>query len=166
MIGGPNLFSEGRYGLSPVGELLPFRFVEKEFYRRESSSRVQLSRTEVDHPILRFSEDSDADRRRLWREMPALDGINPVAAKKSATVLIETADGIPWPILIVSDFGKGRVLALATDYAWKWYIGMVARGEGNQHYLRFVHRMIRWLAKDPSLDAVHILLPETQALGL
>jgi uncharacterized membrane protein len=165
MIGGPNLFSEGRYGLSPVGELLPFRFVEKEFYRRESSSRVQLSRTEVDHPILRFSEDSDADRRRLWQEMPALDGINPVAAKKSATVLIETADGIPWPILIVSDFGKGRVLALATDYAWKWYIGMVARGEGNQHYLRFVHRMIRWLAKDPSLDAVHILLPETQTLS-
>ena len=162
LIGGPNLFTEGRYGLSPVGEFLPFRFVEKEFYRRESSSRVQLSRTEANHPILRFSEDSEADRRRLWQKMPSLDGINPVEAKKSATVLMETADGIPWPILIVSDFGKGRVLALTTDYAWKWYMGMVARGEGNQYYLRFVHRMIRWLAKDPSLDAVQILLPETQ----
>jgi uncharacterized membrane protein len=164
MIGGPNLFMEGRYGLSPVGELLPFRFVEKEFYRRDTSSRVQLSREDAHHPILRFSEDSDADRQRLWQEMPALDGINPVEAKKTASVLIETADGIPWPILIVSDFGKGRVLALTTDYAWKWYIGMVARGQGNQHYLRFVHRIIRWLTKDPSLDAVHILLPETQAI--
>ena len=164
MIGGPNLFTEGRYGLSPVGELLPFQFVEKEFYRREASSRVQLSREAADHPILRFSEDSDADRRRLWQAMPALDGINLVEARKTAKVLIETADGIPWPILMVSEFGKGRVLALTTDYAWKWYIGLVARGEGNQHYLRFVHRMIRWLAKDPGLDAVHILLPETQVL--
>jgi len=164
MIGGPNLFTEGRYRLSPVGEILPFRFVEKEFYRREAASRVQLPRTQADHPILRFSEDSEADRRRLWQEMPALDGINPVAAKKTASVLIETADGIPWPILIVSEFGKGRVLALTTDYTWKWYIGMVARGEGNQHYLRFVHRIIRWLTRDPSLDAVHILLPETKAI--
>ncbi|UCD78341.1 MAG: hypothetical protein JSW26_23480 [Desulfobacterales bacterium] len=165
MVGGPNLFPEGRYGLSPVGELLPFRFAQPEFYRREPASMVRPNPQQDDHPILRFSEDSDAERSRLWHEMPALDGINLVEANKSATVLLETVHGIPWPILIVSEYGKGRVLALTTDDAWKWNMGKVARGEGNRHYLRFVHQMIRWLTKDPSLDAVQILPPEAQAIA-
>jgi len=82
-------------------------------------------------------------------------------AKKSATVLLETAQGIPWPVLTVSEKGKGRVLALTTDYAWKWYMGMVANGKGNQHYLMLIHRMVRWLTKDPGLELVQMILPET-----
>jgi hypothetical protein len=39
-------------------------------------------------------------------------------------------------------------------------MGMVARGEGNQPYLGFVHWIVRWLVRDPSLDAVQIRLPE------
>jgi hypothetical protein len=116
--------------------------------------------------MMRFFDDfreNDADLLRFWKEMPPLDGINQMDAKRSSTVLIESADGIPWPILTVSGYGKGRVLALATDYAWKWYMGMVARGKGNQPYLRLVHRMVRWLTKDPSLDPVQIILPEMAA---
>lgn len=115
---------------------------------------------------MRFSDDfreDDEGHVRFWQEMPPLDGINLVEAKRSSTVLIESADGIPWPILTVSEYGKGRVLALATDYAWKWYMGMVARGKGNQPYLRLVHSMVRWLTKDPGLDPVQIILPEMAA---
>ena len=57
-------------------------------------------------------------------------------------------------------YGKGRVLVLATDYSWKWYMGMVAKEKGNWAYLRLVERMIRWLTKDPSLDPIQITLPE------
>ncbi len=166
MIGGPNLFNEGRDGLSPIGDILPFRFVEEEFYRRDAPIGVKLSRAGAKHPMMRFFDDfreNDADLLRFWQEMPPLDGINQMDAKRSSTVLIESADGIPWPILTVSGYGKGRVLALATDYAWKWYMGMVARGKGNQPYLRLVHRMVRWLIKDPSLDPVQIILPEMTA---
>jgi uncharacterized membrane protein len=164
MVGGPNLFDEGRYGLSPIGDILPVRFVESEFYRRDSPVRVRLSPAGAKHPILRFSgeyREGDAGPGLLWREMSPLDGVNLMEAKKSATVLLETAQGIPWPILTVSAKGKGRVLALTTDYAWKWYMGMVASGKGNQLYLMFVHRMVRWLTKDPSLDLVQMILPET-----
>ncbi len=164
MVGGPNLFDEGRYGLSPIGDIIPVRFVESEFYRRDSPIRVRLSPAGAQHPILRFSgeyREGDADPGLPWREMSPLDGINLMEAKRSATVLLETAEGIPWPILTVSEKGKGRVLALTTDYAWKWYMGMVARGEGNQLYLMLVHRMVRWLTKDPSLDPVQMILPET-----
>jgi uncharacterized membrane protein len=166
LLGGPNLFDEGRYGLSPIGEILPVRFVESELYRRSSPIGVRSSRAGAKHPILRFFNEyseGDADPRKLWREMPSLDGFNPTETKRSSTVLLESADGIPWPILTVSQNGKGRVLALATDYAWKWYMGMVARGKGNQLYLMLVHRMVRWLTKDPSLDPVQMILPETAA---
>jgi hypothetical protein len=166
MVGGPNLFDEGRYGLSPIGDILPVRFVESEFYRRDPPFRVRLSPAGAKHPILRFGgeyREGDAGPDLLWREMSPLDGVNLMEAKKSATVLLETAQGIPWPILTVSEKGKGRVLALTTDYAWKWYMGMVASGQGNQLYLMFVHRMVRWLTKDPSLDLVQMILPETTA---
>jgi uncharacterized membrane protein len=166
MVGGPNLFDEGRYGLSPIGDILPVRFVESEFYRRDPPFRVKLSPAGAKHPILRFGgeyREGDAGPDLLWREMSPLDGVNLMEAKKSATVLLETAQGIPWPILTVSEKGKGRVLALTTDYAWKWYMGMVASGQGNQLYLMFVHRMVRWLTKDPSLDLVQMILPETTA---
>ena len=166
MVGGPNLFDEGRYGLSPIGDILPVRFVESGFYQRDSPVRVRLSPEGAQHPILRFNGEYREDHANpglLWQEMSPLDGVNLMEAKRSATVLLETAEGIPWPVLTVSEKGKGRVLALTTDYAWKWYMGMVASGKGNQHYLMLVHRMVRWLTKDPSLDPVQMILPETAA---
>ena len=176
MIGGPNLVNEGRYAVTPIGEILPVRFAEKEDYHRNSKVGVRLSRAGVVHPITRLSLDTlgdtvgdtvgdtasdDAHRLSFWREMPSLDGFNLLEAKSSATVLLESADGIPWPILIVSNYGNGRVLALATDYSWKWYMGMVAKGKGNHAYLRLMDRMVRWLTKDPGLDPVQITLPES-----
>ena len=163
-IGGPNLVNEGRYKVSPIEEILPVRFVEKEDYRSNSKAGVRLSRAGVLHPITRLSSDltgDDADRLNFWREMPPLDGFNLLEAKSSATVLLESADGLPWPILTVSSYGNGRVLALATDYSWKWYMGMVAKGKGNHAYLRLMDRMVRWLTKDPSMDPVQIALPES-----
>jgi len=168
MIGGPNLVNEGGYAVSPIGEILPIRFVEKEDYQRDSKAGVRLSRAGVLHPITRLSSDltgdvtgDDADRLNFWREMPPLDGFNLLEAKSSATVLLESGDGIPWPILTVSSYGNGRALVLATDYSWKWDMGMVAKGKGNHAYLRLVDRMVRWLTKDASMDSVQIALPES-----
>ncbi|MFB3885917.1 MAG: glutamine amidotransferase [Thermodesulfobacteriota bacterium] len=164
MIGGPNLFHEGRV-MTPIGEILPVRFSEKEDYRRDSKTGVRLSRAGVSHPITRLSSDiAGDDRQRLsfWQEMPPLDGFNLLEPKSSATVLLESADGIPWPILTVSHYGNGRVLFLATDYSWKWDMGMVAKGKGNLAYLRLVDRMVRWLTKEPDMDPVQITLPESQ----
>jgi uncharacterized membrane protein len=166
MIGGPKLFHEGESSLSPIEDMLPFRFVEHELYRRDGSHLVRLSRAGIKHPIMRFSDrflDDDSEASRFWQDMPPLEGINLIEAKNAATVLLESADGVPYPILVVSEYGEGRVLTLATDDAWKWYMGLVARGEGNQPYLRLVHRMVRWLTKDPSLDPVQLVLPETAA---
>jgi uncharacterized membrane protein len=171
MIGGPNLLNEGRYAMTPIGEILPVRFPEKEDYRRDSQIGVRLSRAGVIHPVTRLSSDiagdtaadtsgDEAKRLRFWQEMPPLDGFNLMEAKSSSIVLLESANGIPWPILTVSNYSNGRVLILATDYSWKWDVGMVAKGKGNLAYLRLMDRMVRWLTKDPGLNPVQISLPE------
>jgi uncharacterized membrane protein len=166
LIGGPNLYNEGKNRLSALGDILPFRFVEEEFYRRDSPVGLRLTRTGAEHPLMQAADDLSEnanDLFRFWQQLPPLDGINLFEIKGSADVLLESADGIAWPILTAADYGKGRVVALASDYAWKWYMGMVASGKGNQFYLRLVHRMVRWLTKDPGLDPVQIVLPELAA---
>ena len=163
LIGGPSLQSEGSFAMTPISEILPIRFSEKDVYRRDTSTGVRFGRGGTVHPITRLVSEikgDDTDPARFWRDMPSLDGINLVEAKSSATVLLESGEGLPWPILAVSGYGEGRSLALATDYSWKWYMGPVARGEGNLTYLKFVDRMVRWLTKDPGLEPIQITLPE------
>jgi hypothetical protein len=96
----------------------------------------------------------------LWREIPSLDGINLLDPKGSATVLVESSDGNSYPILTVGPYGKGRVMTLASDYAWKWDTGMVSQGKGNGFYLRLMERIVRWLTNDPGLESVQITLPD------
>jgi hypothetical protein len=163
LIGGPNVYDEGRDRLSPIGDILPFRFVEQEFYRRESPFGLRLTRAGAEHPLMRVGDDlskNAEDVFRFWQQLPPLDGLNLIEVKESADVLLESADGVAWPILTAADYRKGRVVAILSDYAWKWYMGMVASGKGNQFYLRLLHRMVRWLTKDPGLDPVQIILPE------
>jgi uncharacterized membrane protein len=168
LIGGPNLYIERRDHLSPLGDILPFRFVEEEFYRRNAPVGLRLTRAGAEHPLMQADDESGGDANGLyqfWQNLPPLDGINLIEVKGSADVLLESADGIAWPILVVADYREGRVAALVSDYAWKWYMGMVARGQGNRFYLRLVHRMVRWLTKDPGLDPVQMILPETAVIA-
>jgi len=159
VIGGPHFFGQGGYVGTPIEEILPVKFSGKEDYRRDLLSGVKLSRQGTIHPITRFSSDGNS-HQSLWQEMPPLDGINLLEPKSSGSVLLESADGMPRPILIVGNHGKGRVLILGTDFSWKWYMGMLAQGKGNWAYLRFMERMVRWLTQDPSLDPVQITIPE------
>jgi uncharacterized membrane protein len=159
MIGGPFFSDEGKYHGTPIEEILPVRLNEREDYRRGASWKVGLSLAGKNHPITRLSPD-EAYNLNLWQEMPSLDGINLLIAKNSGTTLLEGGDGTAQPILTVGQYGSGRVLVLATDYSWKWYMGMVAKGKDNWPYLRLIERMVRWLTKDPSLDSIQVTLPE------
>lgn len=159
-IGGPNFLGEGGYVGTAIEEILPVRWAGKDGYRQVSSLPVRLSRAGIAHPITRLSPD-ESDNFRLWREMPPLEGFNLLELKRTGTVLLEGSDGTSRPILTVGTYGKGRVLVLATDDSWKWNMGMVAKRKGNWAYLRFMEKVVRWLTRDPSLESVQIILPET-----
>jgi uncharacterized membrane protein len=158
-IGGANFLGEGGYARTPLDEILPTRWIGKESYRRASPLFVRASRAGMNHPITRFPP-SDGDPTGLWREMPPLDGFNPLESKNAGTVILEGAEGGIWPILTVGNFGKGRVLVLATDYSWKWYAGMAAKEKSPDAYLGLIERMVRWLTRAPGLEALQIALPE------
>jgi uncharacterized membrane protein len=165
MIGGPNLLDGGRYVKTPIEEILPVRVEGRDNYRRDSLYGVKLSRAGMNHPITRLLQ-TEAENIALWKEMPALDGMNLLEPKSDRNVLMESADGTSRPVLAVGSYGKGRVLVFATDYFWKWDMGMVSTGKGNWAYLRLIERMVRWLTKDPSLDPVQIEIIENgTALG-
>jgi len=159
MIGGPSFSAEGGYVGTAIEEILPVRWAGKEGYRRSYPLGVKLSRAGRIHPVTRRSP-AEGEDFRLWGEMAPLEGVNLLHPKSSGTVLMESAEEKSWPILTVHNYGKGRVLVLATDDSWKWYMGMVAKGKGTWAYLRLVERMVRWLTKDPSLEPVQIIPPE------
>jgi len=157
MIGGPNVFDS--YAGTPIEDILPVRLTGRGDYHRDSPREVSLTPAGANHPITRLSPDEN-ENVRLWQDMPPLDGVNLLESKNSGRVLLESSERTSRPILTVGDFGKGRVLVLATDDSWKWYMGMVAKGKGHWAYLRFMEKMVRWLTKDPGLDPVQIILPE------
>lgn len=159
LIGGPNLLDGGKYSGTPLEDVLPIAVAGKGEYERETPRKVKLTRSGGSHPISRL-EATEKENLNLWKEMPPLDGINRIQLKTSATTLLESGDGAPYPIISVGKYGQGRVLVLATDYSWKWRMGMVEKGRGQWAYHRFVERTVRWLTKDPGLDPIQILLPE------
>jgi len=163
LIGGPNLLDEGKYSGTPLEDVLPVAAAGKGEYQRETPWKVRLTKLGSSHPITRL-EAVEKENLNLWKEMPPLDGINRLRAKTPAAALMESGDGVAYPVVSVGKYGQGRVLVLATDYSWKWHMGMVARGRGQWAYNRFMERTVRWLTKDPGLDPIQILLPE-EAVG-
>ena len=100
------------------------------------------------------------------------------AVKRGAANQAICARGKPAPVLAVSNFGKGRTLALLTDSAWNWGFaaandgrGRSARGEetparatgdDGRALQRFWEGAIRWLVRDPALTLLHIDLDRTE----
>jgi uncharacterized membrane protein len=164
LIGGPNMADGGRIVSAPMGEVLPVGLTREESYSRGSPSGVRLTSAGAVHPVTRLLPDKLLNLR-LWNEMPSLDGLNQLKVKGSGTALLESAVSPAHPVLTVGSYGKGRVLALATDFSWKWDAGMVARGGDNWAYLRFIERAVRWLTKDPGLDPITMLLPDRSQEG-
>lgn len=160
MIGGPHLLDGGRFLRTPLEEVLPVRLTGREGYRREGSQTIRLSHVGKSHPITQLSLD-EKENDNLWRDMPALDGINLLEPKAFKNVLLEGGARASRPLLFVDHYGKGRTLILGTDFSWKWYMGMVSRGKSHWAYLRFIERMVRWLTKDVSLNPIQIAFPET-----
>jgi uncharacterized membrane protein len=157
MIGGVNFSDNKQVSRTPIGEILPVQVPDDEDYARTKPSGVKLSRAGTAHPVTRLEPDKTRNER-LWQEMTPLDGFNLLRPKSMGTVLIESTNG--FPVLTTGAYNKGRVVVLATDYAWKWDMAMVAKGSDNRAYLRLTDRMIRWLIKDPAFDPIVIGVQE------
>lgn len=158
MIGGRLSFAQGGYAGTPIEEILPVSLHQERNDYQTMSRRMALTPEGNVHPITRLSADID-ENQRIWNNMPALDAVNvPIQAKPDATVLGKGLfnNGTAAPILATHRFGKGRTLALMSDYIWKWNYHLAGRMDSNQYYLQFIRQMVHWLIRDPILKQVRV----------
>jgi uncharacterized membrane protein len=107
-------------------------------------------------PLLRLDSD-DGVNRRLWSEMPTLQGIYVTGRPKpGASVLLEHPSlqyqNQAVPLLATQRYGSGRSMALTTASTWRWQMLMPSDDESHQRIWR---QSLRWLAQD-ALERVTI----------
>ena len=106
--------------------------------------------------LLRLDSD-DAINRRLWSELPTLQGIYASGrAKPGATVLMEHPSlqyqNQALPLLATQRYGSGRSMSMNTASTWRWQMLMSAEDESHERLWR---QMLRWLAQG-ALERVSI----------
>jgi uncharacterized membrane protein len=106
--------------------------------------------------LLRLDSD-DAINRRLWSELPTLQGIYASGrAKPGATVLMEHPSlqyqSQALPLLATQRYGSGRSMSMNTASTWRWQMLMSAEDESHERLWR---QMLRWLAQG-ALERVSI----------
>lgn len=98
--------------------------------------------------LLRLDSD-DANNRRLWSELPTLQGIYVTGrAKPGATVLLEHPalqyQNQALPLIATQRYGSGRSMSINTASTWRWQMLMSAEDESHERLWR---QMLRWLAQ-------------------
>ena len=166
MIGGRLAFAEGGYAGTPIEEILPVTMRPERNDYRTLPQRLVLTPEGMQHPITRLASDPQ-ENERVWQSFTDLDAINLVAQAKPGATVLGVSSGrfggvSSAPLLAVQRFGKGRTLALMTDYSWKWNFQMAGQMDSNQYYLQFVRQLGRWLIRDPGLKQVRIMADATE----
>jgi len=98
------------------------------------------------HPVLSLAP--EAENAAAWKQLPPLTGANKFEAVKDAAgtaVIAEAEQG--QPLLVVGEYSRGRVLALAGDSTWRWWM----HGQAAAHK-RFWRQVILWLVRREDLE--------------
>jgi len=149
MLGGFHSFGPGGYAKTPLADVLPVEMDASERQRfgdplREDVHlpgplRMQPTPRSLGHFVMSLA----ADNAAAWAKLPLLPGANKfVRVKPGATILAETDDKDPNPLLVTQDYGGGRVIAFAGDETWRWPMhGFEAA------HKRFWRQIVLWLAR-------------------
>ncbi|WP_437191706.1 hypothetical protein [Planctomicrobium sp. SH527] len=146
MLGGARNFGAGGYANSPIAEFLPVRMTQDERLAPDAPPSPG-----VGHPV-KMLPTRDGERKylmqlssqgndRIWRQLPEMAWANKLVPKSGAVEILAESEQQE-PLLIVSDTGKSRVMALAVDETWKWHL----HGHAAEHQ-RFWQQVMLWLAR-------------------
>jgi len=122
----------GEYHRSPLADVLPVAMADRD--DRRNCAQPCLVKALASHPI------TDG---LPWERPPTIGGFNAFRPKPDATTLLACVQfsvcregdafrftpGEESPLLVVGQYGHGRVAALATDVAPHWVGGMVDWGD-------------------------------------
>jgi uncharacterized membrane protein len=161
MVGGEQSFGDGRYGATPLGDVLPVTPIDGTTMV-EGEVRPRLTAEGRRHPLASLAP-GDAQNEAAWAALPPVTAVNltrPLPPGQGAAVLLETpsvtVQGQPAPLVAVREVGAGRTLAVTTDASWRWGFLPAEGGQGNRSYLRFWSSALRWLVRDPALAPIQV----------
>lgn len=153
LLGGYHSFGPGGYRETPLADVMPILMARFERQDFDAEIRQDLHlpgplniRPARDHPITRLADKEE--NLRLWERLPPLTGANRFAGVKDAagTMVIAESDAGD-PLLVVGEPGRGRVVALAADSTWRWWM----LGHQTAHQ-RFWRQMVLWLVRRDDLE--------------
>jgi uncharacterized membrane protein len=152
------------YRQTPLDDLLPLRPDTVS----SGAQRFVLQAYEPDHPVMALSDDP-GESRRLWEQMPALEGNGSflTQARPGSLVLagLNSPEG-PRPVLAARKRGRGRVMAFLSLASWRWALVEAGRGHGTWAYQRFWGNVVRWMSASDDFRLVRLDVPrETVPVG-
>jgi uncharacterized membrane protein len=167
MLGGFHAFGAGGYAETPLKDVAPIEMnrlerqpvdgpVSKDLH---IPGPISMRPTQIGANHFSMALDRDPQQSaKLWAQLPPMEGANKFSEeslKPGALMLAATERN--QPLLVVQLSGAGRIMAMAADSTWHWWM----RGFDAAHK-RFWRQTILWLAqKDESTESnVWIKLPQ------
>lgn len=157
-IGGLQAFADGGYATSPLARVLPVQLASLQG-QSQIAGNVTPKLTLL-HPItsLAPSDSALAEQQAVWDKLPSLVGASRLGQPRVApgiNVLLETVDQSP--LLVVGEYGAGRVAAFGGDSTWRWW----RRGDDESHR-RFWRQMILWLLNRDDDSSIELAIELSQ----
>lgn len=156
VLGGRNAFTTGGYAGTPVADALPVVLPARKdtsFFRAVTVRPTPAGRR---HPALRLAADEAASDAK-WDSLPPLSMVHAVTDVKpgAATLLTGDAEGVPYVVLAVQHFGRGRSAIFNVQDAWTWQMHATIPLEDQTHETLW-RQLLRWVvAEVPDQVSVH-----------
>jgi uncharacterized membrane protein len=159
MVGGRRSFGAGGWSGSRVADLLPVELHPGDGQLEPPNGvKVVPNRTGLENYVTRLAPDR-SESKRIWDLMPPIPGVNRFSKVKPNAILLATTP-LPEaePVMIGSDFGKGRVLAFAGE-TWPWARAILS-DETRAAHRRLWRQSILWIThkEEEGDNQVHLTL--------
>lgn len=163
MVGGPNSFSAGNWGATPVGKMLPVELSADGADWTDGLTSLQPVAGRSLHPIWHISSDENQNRAIL-KTMPDFLGHNRIGHPKSAAEVLagaasSAAGAESFPGIVVQPFGRGRSMAMSTAITRRYATDFTQSWGGNdaRYYKKFWRNTIYWLTENSSIGRRRLL---------
>ena len=141
------------YAASPIAPLLPAVFTNEEgavtARWKSQPTAFALTPSGLSHPVTAVAA-TQSETERVWASLPPargrLAGLTPATG---AETLVFAADSgaLAAPLVMVKNYGRGKVMMLATDDTWH-----LRYRKGDLYHHRFWGNLVRWGAGEKLRD--------------
>lgn len=162
LLGGFHAYDGGGYGSSPLADVLPMQlrpgmqqpFGQPVLPQLHWDGMLKLKPVGI-HPVTQLGEGEK--NAELWNRLKPLEGANRwLNIKQAPGIQVIATDEETRPVLVASSVGRGRVLAMAGDSTWRWWLS----GE-QQIHKQFWRQSLLWvLGRDRIEEGISLVLEQ------